>query len=85
MLQIIISILMVRHISVDGCSIPSKYFEKETSANTIQGPITDTTEEPSITTSQNQQKIPQKNNHQTPLINHLPLMKYQQLITMKNR
>ncbi|KAL7634580.1 UNVERIFIED_CONTAM: hypothetical protein RMT77_014957 [Armadillidium vulgare] len=43
---------MVALISVDGCSIPSKYFEKETSANTIQGPITDTTEEPSINTSQ---------------------------------
>ncbi|KAL7634477.1 UNVERIFIED_CONTAM: hypothetical protein RMT77_014854 [Armadillidium vulgare] len=51
MLHIIISFLMVTHISVDGCSIPSKYFEKESLTDTIQGPITDTTEEPSIYTS----------------------------------
>ncbi|KAL7634584.1 UNVERIFIED_CONTAM: hypothetical protein RMT77_014961 [Armadillidium vulgare] len=50
--HIMITFLMVTYISVDGCSIPFKYFEKETSANTIQGPITDTTEEPSINTSQ---------------------------------
>ncbi|KAL7634578.1 UNVERIFIED_CONTAM: hypothetical protein RMT77_014955 [Armadillidium vulgare] len=43
---------MVALISVDGCSIPSKNFEKETSANTIQLPVRDTTEEPSINTSQ---------------------------------
>ncbi|KAL7634707.1 UNVERIFIED_CONTAM: hypothetical protein RMT77_015084 [Armadillidium vulgare] len=52
MVQIIISFLMVALISVDGCSVPSKYFEKETSANTLQGPVRDTTEEPSINTSQ---------------------------------
>ncbi|KAL7630186.1 UNVERIFIED_CONTAM: hypothetical protein RMT77_019675 [Armadillidium vulgare] len=79
MVQIIISFLMVRNVSVDGCSIPSKYFEKEPLTDIIPRPITDTTEEPSINTSQKSAENTTKeqssdSTDQTATINEVPII-----------